>query len=149
MNQQLELLKNCMDADDLKPLLHSICTSFGKVTQLDVLVASQVGKRQALCFIRMATLEQEQALMRELQIGRFSGDVVLIVDLRPKSTDMSKVFALSSRRDAEDPAARRHFQPTLPMASSQVSRMVPSPASRPRAQLPQFSSPAERDVWYG
>ncbi|MES2944874.1 MAG: hypothetical protein V4772_18560 [Pseudomonadota bacterium] len=151
MNQQLELLKNCTDADDLKPLLHSICSSFGEVTRLDVLLASQVGKRQALCFLRMATLEQEQALMRELQIGRFGGDVVVIVDLQPKRADGTEMFALSSRRDAEDPTARRHFQPTLPMASTSVSPMISSvhQTLKPRMPPPRLAGPAVRDVWYG
>lgn len=127
MNHQLERLKNCANADDLKPLLHSICSDFGEVTRLDVLIASQVGKRQALCFLRMATLEQEQALMRELHMGRFGGDVVVIVDLQPKSTDTSSMPASqSSRREAQHPEVRPRFQPTLPMASSTVSQMESS-----------------------
>ena len=49
---------------------------------LDILAASQAGKRQALCFLRMVSADQENQLMRELGVGRFGGDLVVIVDLQ-------------------------------------------------------------------
>ncbi len=146
MNQELELLKSCADADDLKPLLHSICSGFGEVSRLDVLVASRVGKRQAMCFLRMATLEQEQALMRELRMGRFGGDVVLIVDLKPKSIEPSKNIGLGAWRHDRDRTVRQDFQPTLPIACSQVS---PVGSSASTTQPPTVSHWIGRDAWYG
>ena len=127
MNLDLESLRHCADADCLKPLVHSICSGFGEVMRLDVLVSSQVGKRRGLCFLRLATLEQEQSLMRALhsqvQIGRFGGDVVLIVDLLPKGISPSKSFALDQSGIDQEPVPLRDFQPTLPMASSMLSPM--------------------------
>ncbi len=81
MNTTFEQLKNCADISDLRPALHSLCSRFGSVARLDILAASQSGKRQALCFLRMSSAEQEQQLMNELGVGRFGGDLVVIVDL--------------------------------------------------------------------
>ncbi|WP_296919746.1 hypothetical protein [Polaromonas sp.] len=55
--------------------------AFGSVARLDILAARQEGKRQALCFLRMDSVEQEQQVMRELGVGRFGGALVVIVDL--------------------------------------------------------------------
>lgn len=46
--------------------------------------------RQALCFLRMESAEQELQLARELGIGRFGGELVLVVDLpgRPAANDV-------------------------------------------------------------
>ncbi|WP_457282691.1 hypothetical protein [Polaromonas sp. P5_D5] len=59
-----------------------MCSRFGSVTQLNILPASHAGKQQALCFLRMATAEEEQRLMSGLGIGRFGGELVLVVDLQ-------------------------------------------------------------------
>lgn len=83
MNDALEQLKKCVDLSDLRTALHILCARFGEVLRLDILEASQQGKRQALCFIRLQTHEQEQHFMTELGVGRFSGDLVVIVDLSP------------------------------------------------------------------
>ena len=87
MNNALEELNNFDDLNDLRLALQSLCARFGTIGQLDILEASQRGKRQALCFLRLQTRQQEQHFMSELGIGRFGGDLVLIVDLRsPKPT---------------------------------------------------------------
>ncbi|MDB5889449.1 MAG: hypothetical protein JWP47_280 [Polaromonas sp.] len=82
MTKALELLQNCRSVTELRPLLHAICLGCGAVARVDILMSSQVGKRQALCFLRMATPQQEELLMRELGVGRFGGDIVVIVDLK-------------------------------------------------------------------
>lgn len=84
MKDLLESLENCSDISELKPVLHALCTRFGSVSRLDVLPASQAGRRQALCFVRMQSLEEEEALVRELGIGRFGGALVVVVDLLPR-----------------------------------------------------------------
>ncbi|MDO9258822.1 MAG: hypothetical protein V4639_18075 [Pseudomonadota bacterium] len=81
MHNEFDQLKNFPDISALRPALHSLCSRYGSVARLDILAASQAGKRQALCFLRMDSAAQEQQLMRELGVGRFGGDLVVIVDL--------------------------------------------------------------------
>lgn len=82
MNTAFDQLKNFSDIGTLKPALHSLCSRYGSVARLDILAASQAGKRQALCFVRMDSAEEERQLMTELGVGRFAGDLVMIVDLQ-------------------------------------------------------------------
>ena len=81
MHQEFHHLQTFSDIQTLKPALHSLCSRFGSVARLDILAASQAGKRQALCFLRMDSADQERELMNELGVGRFGGDLVVIVDL--------------------------------------------------------------------
>lgn len=81
MNTAFNQLQNFSDISTLKPAIHSLCSRYGSVARLDVLAASQAGKRQALCFVRMDSAEEERQLMRDLGVGRFAGDLVMIVDL--------------------------------------------------------------------
>lgn len=89
MNSHIEHLKNCIDHTDLKSQLQLICSRFGSVARLDILIATQAGKRQALCFLRMASVEDEGRLMHELGVGRFGGDIVVVVDLNHPVADSS------------------------------------------------------------
>ncbi|GAB3477513.1 hypothetical protein [Polaromonas eurypsychrophila] len=82
MHHEFDQLKNFADISALKPALHTLCSRYGSVARLDILAASQAGKRQALCFLRMDSAEQEHQLMSELGVGRFGGDLVMIVDLQ-------------------------------------------------------------------
>ena len=77
----LETLPHCRDVATLKPVLHKLCEEFGQVTRLDVLTSLNVGTRQAICFLRLKSPEKEQALMQTLGVGRFSGEIVFVVDL--------------------------------------------------------------------
>jgi len=81
MHNEFDQLKNFPDISALRPALHSLCSRYGSVARLDILAASQAGKRQALCFLRMDSAAQEQQLMCELGVGRFGGDLVVIVAL--------------------------------------------------------------------
>ncbi|MES2361910.1 MAG: hypothetical protein V4646_08910 [Pseudomonadota bacterium] len=85
MKHLLEPLENCTEISELRPALHLLCDRFGSIARLDILPASHVGRRQALCFLRMASAEQEETLVRELGIGRFGGALVLVVDLLPRA----------------------------------------------------------------
>lgn len=71
------------DLGSIKSALLHICSEFGTVRRLDVLLARQGEKRQALCFLRMKTTEQERQVMRFLAVARFAGDLVIVVDLPP------------------------------------------------------------------
>ena len=86
MHHEFDQLNNFADINALKPALHSLCSRYGSVARLDILAASQAGKRQALCFLRMGSAEQEHHLMSELGVGRFGGDLVVIVDLQTPAT---------------------------------------------------------------
>ncbi len=81
MNKLLEQLEQCDGIDSLHPAMLSLCARFGSISRLDILPASHLGKRQALCFLRMDTPEQEEKIVRELGVGRFGGDLILVVDL--------------------------------------------------------------------
>lgn len=81
MQQELQQLSNFADISTLRPALHLLCSRYGAVARLDILAARQAGRRQALCFLRMDSVEQESHLMSELGVGRFGGDLVVIVDL--------------------------------------------------------------------
>ena len=81
MHNFLQKLKDCTDHGELKSQLETICSRFGPVVRLDVLIANQAGKRQALCFLRLHSEEQERHLINELSVGRFGGDIVVVIDL--------------------------------------------------------------------
>jgi hypothetical protein len=86
MHHEFDRLKTFADITTLRPALHSLCSRYGSVARLDILAASQAGKRQALCFLRMGSADQESQLMHELGVGRFGGDLVVIVDLQTPGT---------------------------------------------------------------
>lgn len=94
MHHEFDQLNNFADISALKPALHSLCSRYGSVARLDILAASQAGKRQALCFLRLGSAEQERHLMRELGVGRFGGDLVVIVDLQTPA-DMNHSHSLA------------------------------------------------------
>jgi hypothetical protein len=78
---ELDQLQQCPDIPTLRKVLKDMCERFGSVTQMNILPAAHAGKQQALCFLRMASDEQEQKLMSGLGIGRFGGELVVVVDL--------------------------------------------------------------------
>lgn len=82
MSPSTEHLKNCNDASEIKRELRSMCSRFGRIMRLDVLMARRGGMRQAMCFWRMETPEREDAVMSEFGVGRFAGDLVMIVELQ-------------------------------------------------------------------
>lgn len=81
LNTALDQLCTCTDLVSTKSALLLICAEFGTVKRLDVLLGSQGNTPQALCFLRMETSEQEQLVMRFLEVARFAGDLVIVVDM--------------------------------------------------------------------
>lgn len=77
----LDLLQHCVSISSLRVLLQALCSSHGQLQRLDIVPAARVGRRQALCFLRMQTAAQEHSLIRALGIGRFGGELVLVVNL--------------------------------------------------------------------
>ena len=78
-------LRKCADIAALRTALQEMCAPFGTVRRMDILTSVHEGRQQAICFLRMATPEQEQALMRLLGVGRFGGEIVFVVDLDDQS----------------------------------------------------------------
>lgn len=83
MGHATEHLKNCASVSDLKREIRSLCARFGSILRIDVLLARRGGTRQAMCFWRMESPEREDEVMSEFGVGRFGGDLVVIVDLEP------------------------------------------------------------------
>ena len=77
----LDSLRRCADVATLKSMLRVVAAEFGAVRRLDLLTSMHEGRRQAICFLRMQTPEQEQSLMTLLGVGRFGGELVFVVDL--------------------------------------------------------------------
>lgn len=89
-------LNNCPDVATLRRRLHSSLISFGAISRLDIIDSVQAGRRQALCFWRMESVEQEKRLAGEMGVSRFAGDLVLVVDLtRSRSSDAAHLLALN------------------------------------------------------
>ena len=83
MGQASEHLKNCASVGDVKREIQLLCARFGSILRIDVLLARRSGTRQAMCFWRMESREREDEVMSEFGVGRFGGDLVMIVDLEP------------------------------------------------------------------
>ena len=75
-------LQQYATAETLTPALQSLCRHFGLIEKLVILTAKHEGTKQAICFLRLALEEQEQALMKALGVGRFGGEIVIVVDLK-------------------------------------------------------------------
>lgn len=86
-------LQQCSDVTTLTPALHRLCSSFGRVDKLAILTATHKGARQAICFLRLETPEKERILMKTLGVGRFGGEVVFVVDLKPAAIEAGFVSA--------------------------------------------------------
>jgi len=61
--------------------LHALFSRYGQVQRLDLVRTDQGQARRAMCFLRMASDFQEQALVSALGMGRFGGDLVWVLAL--------------------------------------------------------------------
>ena len=61
-------LQQCDSAETLTPALRRLCSGFGSVENLVILTARHEGTKQAICFLRLASDEQEQMLMQTLGV---------------------------------------------------------------------------------
>lgn len=77
----LDELRYCEDAAALRARLLEISAPFGPLGRLDILTSLHEGRQQAICFMRLGTPEQERAFMKAVGVGRFGGEIVLVVDL--------------------------------------------------------------------
>ena len=83
LSPELYQLDGQHDLAGLRAALHALCSRHGNLSHLTILPANHVGRQQALCFLRMASSEEEACLMTALGIGRFGGELVLVLNLRP------------------------------------------------------------------
>ena len=74
-------LAQCTDVASLRSELHALCSDFGAVSRLDILPAPDRAKRQVVCFIRLASPEQELRLMRQLGVQRFGNELFMVLEL--------------------------------------------------------------------
>lgn len=74
-------LGQCTDIASLRAKVADVSAAYGALKRLDILTAAHEGRHQAICFMRMQTRAQEEALMKSLGLGRFEDDLVLVVDL--------------------------------------------------------------------
>lgn len=68
-----------LDVFDLQDRLQALFSEHGHVVRLDLVRADQAGRRRFLVFVRMKTAQQDQALASALGLGRFGGDLVMLV----------------------------------------------------------------------
>ena len=93
---ELDLLDGQHDLAGLRAALHDLCSRFGSVRHLTILPANHVGRQQALCFLRMASSEDETRIMTALGIGRFGGELVLVLNLRPNQVSHTAAAGASA-----------------------------------------------------
>ena len=79
--ERLRSLAACGDADSLRTAVRALGAEFGRVTKVDVFTMTEAEKRRALCFLRLESAAEEQALMADLGASRFGEDLLVIVDL--------------------------------------------------------------------
>jgi hypothetical protein len=79
--ERLESLASCGDTASLPSQVSALCAEFGKVTKIDLFTMTEAQKRRALCFLRLDSAAQEQALIAGLGASRFGEDLLVIVDL--------------------------------------------------------------------
>ena len=93
---ELDPLDGQHDLAGIRAALHDLCSRFGSVRHLTILPANHVGRQQALCFLRMASSEDEARIMTALGIGRFGGELVLVLNLRPNQVSHAAAAGASA-----------------------------------------------------
>jgi hypothetical protein len=78
----LHELQQYSDAKGLTPALHNLCNKFGLVENIVIFTAKHEVTTQAICFLKLTSEEHEQAMMASLGLGRFGGEVVIVVNLK-------------------------------------------------------------------
>lgn len=94
----LQDLQPCTNIEALTPVVRGLCSHFGQIDKLTILNAVHDGTHQAICFLRLESTEHERQLMQTLGVGRFAGEIVFIVNLKPDGCNTSA----SSAQDFDD-----------------------------------------------
>ena len=61
--ERLASLTCCSDTASLRAAVRALCTEFGEVMKLDVFTMTEAEKRRALCFLRLESAAEEQAML--------------------------------------------------------------------------------------
>lgn len=69
-----------LDDFSLRGRLLDLLSPYGQVRRLELVRADLGQARRVMCFLRMASGPQEQAVVAALGMGRFGGDLVLVLD---------------------------------------------------------------------
>ncbi len=77
--------RSAPDVFVLKDRLHELFSRYGQVSRLDLVRADQGSARRVMCFLRMGSPQQEQAVVQALGMGRFGGDLVMVLALEPQA----------------------------------------------------------------
>lgn len=80
MNGAFGSLARCTDVASLRQALQALCSSFGPVSRMNILTTSDCGKRRAVCFVRLASPEQEHRMMSQLGVERFGNEMFMVLD---------------------------------------------------------------------
>ena len=102
----LRALQQCDSAETLTPAMRRLCSDFGSIENLVILTVRHEGTKQAICFLRLASDEQEQTLMQSLGVGKFGGEVVIVVNLKATTpnTEFQNNFYWRSNNTSSAPA---------------------------------------------
>lgn len=87
-----------VDVFVLKDRLHGLFSHYGQVLRLDLVRADQGSNQRVMCFVRMSTPEQEQAVVDALGLGRFGGDLVMVLALN-RSQPASPIWPCRAASD--------------------------------------------------
>ncbi len=68
-----------LDTFDLRERLYLLLSEHGQVQRLELLRADQSGQRRFLCFVRMRSEPENRAVAQALGLGRFGGDLVMLI----------------------------------------------------------------------
>lgn len=79
---EIENLQGRHDLAGVRAGMLRVCGSFGRVHNLTIFAVNHVDQPRAVCFVRMASAEEDQRIMASLGIGRFGGQLVVVVSLR-------------------------------------------------------------------
>jgi hypothetical protein len=63
----------------IKDRLHILFSCFGLVRRLDLVRTGQGQSPRLMCFLRMSSPDEEQAVVDALGLGRFGGDLVMVL----------------------------------------------------------------------
>ena len=79
---EIENLQGRHDVAGVRAAMLQVCGRFGRVSNLTIFTVNHVDQPRAVCFIRMASAAEDQRIMASLGIGRFGGQLVVVVSLR-------------------------------------------------------------------
>lgn len=89
-----------MDVFELRDRLHALFSRYGQVCRLDLVRADQGQIRRVMCFLRMGSAVEEQAVVQALGMGRFGGDLVMVVALHPPPPAVARPVEDGARQPA-------------------------------------------------